>query len=80
MKRTKKKLALCAGLAALLVVLVVGWNCWFSSTKVAFINYQIINFGEISKANDNSFIKISELSVDELDRIGSYDMVFIVRP
>mgnify|MGYP006981668114 CR=1 FL=1 len=40
MKRTKKKLALCAGLAALLVVLVVGWNCWFSSTKVAFINYQ----------------------------------------
>lgn len=77
MKRTKKKLALCAGLAALLVVLVVGWNCWFSSTKVAFINYQIINLGEISKANDNSFIKISELSVDELDRIGSYDMVFI---
>lgn len=77
MKRTKKKLTLYGGLAVLLILLAVGWNSWFSATKVAFINYQVINLGEISKANDNPFIKISELSVDELDRIGSYDMVFI---
>ena len=50
---------------------------WFSATKVAFINYQVISLGQISKANDNSFIKISELSTDDLNRLTGYDMVFI---
>ena len=38
------------------------WNSWFSTTRIAFINYQVINLGEISKANDNSFIRINELN------------------
>lgn len=66
--------------AAIVLVLLAGWGVWskwFSSTKVAFINYQVIALGEMSKANDNSFIKLSELSTDDLDKIGSYDMVFI---
>lgn len=66
-------IAACAVLAAG----VLSWNAWFGSTRVAFINYQVINLGQISKANDNSFIKISELSPEELDRLNSYDMVFI---
>ena len=53
------------------------WNLWFSSTKVGFVNYQVINLGQISKANHNSFIKISEISTDELDDLDTYDMVFI---
>ena len=62
--------------AVALALLVVG-NRWFSPTRIAFINYQVISLGQISKANDNPFIKISELSTDELDRISKYDMVFI---
>ena len=54
-----------------------GWNLWFSSTQVGFVNYQVINLGQISKANHNSFIKISEISTDELDDLDTYDMVFI---
>lgn len=53
------------------------WNLWFSSTKVGFVNYRVINLGQISKANHNSFIKISEISTDELDDLDTYDMVFI---
>lgn len=53
------------------------WNLWFSSTQVGFVNYQVINLGQISKANHNSFIKISEISTDELDDLDTYDMVFI---
>ena len=40
------------------VVLVFVWFKWFAPTRIAFVNYQVINLGEISKANDNSFIKI----------------------
>ena len=74
----KKKQLLGSGCAAVLVLLLIGiWNLWFSSTRVAFVNYQVISLGQISKANDNSFIKIAEVSTDELDKLTSYDMVFI---
>ena len=53
----KKKQLLGSGCAAVLVLLLIGiWNLWFSSTRVAFVNYQVISLGQISKANDNSFI------------------------
>lgn len=61
----------------ILLVGIAGWNLWCSVTKVAFINYQVINLGQISKANDNSFIQISELGTDDLDKLAAYDMVFI---
>lgn len=63
-----------------MLLLLAGWGVWsrwFSSTRVAFINYQVILLGEMAKANDNSFIKLTALSTDDLDKISSYDMVFI---
>lgn len=73
----KRQLLMGGGIAFLLIIGVALWNLWFSPTKVAFINYQVISLGQISKANDNSFIKISELSTDDLDKLTAYDMVFI---
>lgn len=75
--KKKKQLLIGGGVALVLLLGFVVWNVWFSATRVAFINYQVISLGQISKANDNSFIKISELSTDNLDRLTHYDMVFI---
>ena len=61
--------------AALLLFAV--WNSWFSATKIGFINYQAITLGEISKANDNPFIRLAEIGTDELDKLDGCDMVFI---
>ncbi len=78
MEKNKKKIMLWGGGLIVVIILLIGaWNLWFGTTKVAFVNYQVISLGEISKANDNSFIKIAEVSTDELDRLSSYDMVFI---
>lgn len=52
----KKQLLIGGGIAVILLLLFGVWNLWFSATKVAFINYQVISLGQISKANDNSFI------------------------
>ena len=73
----KKQLLWGGGIAVLLMLLSGAWNLWFSTTKVAFVNYQVISLGQISKANNNSFIKIYEVSTDHLDRLTAYDMVFI---
>ena len=53
------------------------WNSLASRTHIAFVNYQAIALGQISKANDNSFVKIHELAVEDLDKAGKYDMVFV---
>ena len=73
----RKNLLTGCGVAALALAAFGAWNIWGSATKVGFINYQVIALGEISKANDNSSIKIGEVSTDELDKLNDYDMVFI---
>ncbi len=73
----KKWLFTLVGSALVVLLAWTAWNIWFSSTKVAFVHYQAISLGRILKANDNSFIKISELSTEELDKLTQYDMVFI---
>ena len=74
----KRKFFLFGGIAVILLVAIwMGLRAWVLPTRIAFVNYQVISLGQIAKANDNSFIKISELPVEELERIGSYDMVFI---
>ncbi|MDC1727515.1 cobaltochelatase subunit CobN, partial [Phocaeicola vulgatus] len=70
-------LKIAGGVFVVSAALTGAWNLWFSSTQVGFVNYQVINLGQISKANHNSFIKISEISTDELDDLDTYDMVFI---
>ena len=68
----KKQLLWGGGIAVLLMLLSGAWNLWFSTTKVAFVNYQVISLGQISKANNNSFIKIYEVGTDHLDRLTAY--------
>lgn len=74
----KKRLLIgCGIIVSILILSVWVWKYRFSSTRIAFVHYQVVSLGQISKANDNSFIKIKVLSTEELDRIGRYDMVFI---
>lgn len=67
------------GLLAAVVVAaaVAAWNTWLAPTRIAFVNYQIITLGEISKSNDNRFICIEELSVEDFDRLDDYNMIFM---
>ncbi|MGM9815445.1 MAG: cobaltochelatase subunit CobN [Lepagella sp.] len=73
----KRHILLSAIAIAIVAAAIIAWNVLASHTKIAFVNYQIITLGQISKANDNSSIDICELSVDELDKLDRYDMVFI---
>ena len=53
------------------------WNAWFSATRIAFVNYQVITLGQIARANDNDRIRLAALDAEELNDIGKYDMVLI---
>lgn len=73
----KKQIIVASCLIVLLLIGVLVWNARFGATKIAFVNFQTIQLGSIAKANDNSFIKLREVSVDELGELTGYDMVFV---
>lgn len=74
----RRKIVLLTVAAAVSIAVLFGcWRLWWSPTRVAFVNYQAITLGQISKANNNSFIKIKELSPEELEDVSGYDMVFV---
>lgn len=77
LKMTKKQIILGSIVLLLVFVFIFSWVKWISPTKIAFLNYQPIELGQIAKANTNGFIKIKELSTDDIDDVGDYDMVFI---
>lgn len=63
--------------AAVLLSLWLLWHFKGGVTKVAFLNYQVIQLGEISRANDNPRIKLYELSPEDAGKAGRYDMLLI---
>lgn len=65
---------------AVIIIIALGFGAWckyLSATKIAFVNYQAITLGQISKANDNSFVSLNELPVENLDNAADYDMIFV---
>ncbi len=78
MKFSKKKTIILTVISLLLIGGAVAvWSAFASSTKIAFVNYQAITLGQIAKSNDNSFVKIEELPVEQLGKASRYDMVFV---
>ena len=75
--KTKRKIIL--GLSGLVFIAVAlgCWNIFFSPTRIAFINYQVISLGQIAKANNHDRIKLAVLDVEDLDKIHDYDMVLM---
>ena len=75
---TRRKIILASvAVAIIITAAIVAWRSMGSSTKIAFVNYQPITLGEIGKSNDNSFIKIENLSVEDLENASKFDMVFV---
>ena len=76
--KIKKKYIFLSLLSALLVfILTACWRTMCSRTDVAVVNYQVITLGEISKANDNSFIRLHVAPLDDIDSWSDYDAVVI---
>ena len=64
---------------SILAVLIL-WGLWAymaSPTRVAFLNYQVLQLGQISRANDNPSVRLYELSPEDVSKAGHYDILLI---
>lgn len=73
----KKKIVIASIMLLAVVLGIWGYNTWFGITKVAFVNFQTINMGAISKANDNPKVKVYDVATDCLGELTNYDMIFV---
>ncbi len=80
-----KKLSLPSRRISVAVIVAVGvlaaaawaWHRFAARTDIAFVNYQVLTLGEISKANATLWVRIHELTPDRLSEAGKYDMVLV---
>ena len=78
LKKVKKKHIFLALLAVItLGGLAKAYTAWVGTTRIAFLNYQAIALGQISHANDNAMIKLSEITTDDFDHLDDYDMIIV---
>ncbi len=76
--KSKKSIIIISICCAVLVgAAIIAWRSLASRTRIAFVNYQAITLGQIARANDNSSVVIDELPVENLDKAGKYDMIFL---
>ena len=62
----------------LLAVIVLGgltraYSAWVGTTSIAFLNSR----GQITHANDNAMINVSDLTTDDFDHLDDYDMIIV---
>ena len=77
-RKIKKKHIFLALLAVIVVAgLLKAYTAWVGTTRIAFLNYQAIALGQISHANDNAMIKLSEITTDDFDHLDDYDMIIV---
>lgn len=78
LKKIKKKhIFLALSIVVVLGGLAKAYSAWVGTTRIAFLNYQAIALGQISHANDNAMIKLSEITTDDFDHLDDYDMIIV---
>lgn len=78
LKKIKKKhIFLALSIVIVLGGLAKAYSAWVGTTRIAFLNYQAIALGQISHANDNAMIKLSEITTDDFDHLDDYDMIIV---
>lgn len=76
-KNKKKHIFLALSIVIGLGGLAKAYSAWVGTTRIAFLNYQAIALGQISHANDNTMIKMSEITTDDFDHLDDYDMIIV---
>lgn len=78
LKKIKKKhISLALSIVIGLGGLAKAYSAWVGTTRIAFLNYQAIALGQISHANDNAMIKLSEITTYDFGHLDDYDMIIV---
>ena len=61
----------------LLIVLGYVWKTQFAPTKIALVSFPEYRLGQIQKANNNKWIKLFPVEVENMKHLNSYDFILV---
>jgi cobaltochelatase CobN len=64
-------------LAAIAAIVLAFWVVRANETRVAMINFPNFQYAKMVKSNDNDFIRLEQLTLDDFDKLKRYDAVLI---
>ena len=73
----KKLLYIIGGVAAAVAILAMLYCRFASVTRVATLNFPDFTVEKFIRSNDNPFIKINPIGLDEAEKIAKYDFVLV---
>lgn len=77
MVRSKKTYFISAGFLVLVILLALLYVYYMSPTRVATLNFPDFTVEKFIRSNNNSFVSIENVRLDEADKIRKYDMVLV---
>ena len=75
--KNKKVYILSAIATILFVAIVLSFQLFASRTKIAMLNFPDFTVEKFIRSNNNSFVEIERVNLDEAETIADYDMVLV---
>ncbi|MDR0368732.1 MAG: cobaltochelatase subunit CobN, partial [Bacteroidales bacterium] len=76
MKKIKKRIILSTVAVVVIAGLVTGFICG-NKVKIAMVNFPNFQYAKMVKSNNNNFIELKQLTIDDFKKLKRYDAVFI---
>lgn len=73
----KKRIIYISGAVVLLIAIGILYNVFLSRTKIATLNFPDFTVEKFIRSNNNAFVKIEPVDLDDAKKIADYDMVLV---
>jgi cobaltochelatase CobN len=73
----KKRILITAGVAILLILATFAYKSYMAPTKIAVVSFPDFMLEKMERSNNNSWVKLKSVGLEELDNIDQYPLVLL---
>ncbi len=77
MRISRKKIVFCTVAVMVLAVTALLYNSFVSTTRIGTLNFADFSVEKFIRSNNNSFVEIESIPLDEVGSLSDYDMVLV---
>ncbi|QGY47599.1 cobaltochelatase subunit CobN [Maribellus comscasis] len=73
----KKRLLIAMSIGVFLMLAIFIYGKYISPTRIALISFPDFVLEKMERSNNNNWVKLSRIGLDELDKINKYDLILV---
>jgi cobaltochelatase CobN len=75
--KMKKRLLIAVSAGLFLILAIFIYNKYIAPTRIAIISFPDFMLEKMERSNNNNWVKLSNVSLDELDKINKYGLILV---